>query len=143
MHCLYRSSRVFMYPLLPGVMPRVTGSLYGSACAAWRGGGRLGGPVGYPVGSGMVDLCAHSCARDDTCSCHCHHPRGGQILLSLLLGAVEAGDLVVFPRPDPSHLDPHTLAYVVGGPFPTNHLRLQVGMELSLPASHSSCEWEC
>ena len=86
------------------------------------GGGRLGWPVGYPIGLGMVDLCTHSCTHDNTCSCHYHHLRGGQILLSLLLGVVEVGDLVVFPRPGPSHLNPHALAYVAGGPFLTNHL---------------------
>ena len=94
------------------------------------GGGRFGGPVGYPVSSEMVDSRVHSCARDDTCGCRCRHPRGDQIILSLLLGVVEAGDLVVFPRPGPSHvkghfyphLDPDALAYVAGGPFLTSCL---------------------
>ena len=96
------------------------------------GEGRLGGPVGYPVGSEMVDLHVHSCAHDDACGCCCCHPRGDQILLSLLLGVVEAGDLVVFPRPGPSHLEghfyphlnPHALAYVAGGPSLTSRLQL-------------------
>ena len=103
------------------------------------GEGRLGGPVGYPISSEMVDLHVHSCTRDNVCShCHCH-PRGDQILLSLLLGVVEVGDLVVFPRPGPSHLkghfyphlDPHALAYVAGGPSLTSRLRLRAGTELS------------
>ena len=104
-------------------MPQATGSLYGSARAAWRGGGRFEGPVGYPIGLEMVDSCMHSCTRDNTCGRHHHHPMGDQILLSLLLGAVEVGDLVVFPRPGPSHLkghfyphlDPCALTYVAGG----------------------------
>ena len=96
------------------------------------GEGRLGGPAGYPISLEMVDLRAPSCTHDDACGHHHCHPRGDQILLSLLLGVVEMGDLVVFPRPGPSHLEghfyphlnPRALAYVAGGPFLTSRLRL-------------------